>query len=178
MTNLYQSLLLLIATASKNELARQIKYLKVENEILRSKLPARITVTTQERSRLVRFAQKLGTALKGLVTIVTPGTILRWIREEKRRKNQIPVKRGRRRTAQEICLLIVKLAQENIWVYTRVLGELKKLRLRSISRDTVKRILIEHGLDPGPKRGEGTWDECLKIHAESLWQCDSPLKRL
>ena len=66
----------------------------------------------------------------------------------------------------------MKFAQENIWGYTRVLGELKKLRIRSVSRNTVKRILIEHGLDPGPKRGEGTWDEFLKIHAASLWQCD------
>ena len=56
--------------------------------------------------------------------------------------------------------------------YTRVLGELKKLSIRSVSRNTVKRILIEHGLDPGPKRGEGTWDEFFKIHAASLWQCD------
>ena len=32
-------------------------------------------MTTQERSRLVRFAQKLGAALQGLVTIITPGTI-------------------------------------------------------------------------------------------------------
>ncbi len=172
MAHLFQSLLLLIATASKNELARQIKYLKVENEILRSKLPARITVTGKERSRLVRFAQKLGTAIHGLATIVTPQTVLRWIREEREGKHQTPVKRGRRRTAQEICLLVVKLARENEWGYTRILGELRKLGIRSISRNTVKRILAEHGFDPGPNRGEGSWDEFLKRHAASLWQCD------
>ncbi len=88
MAHLFQSLLLLIATASKNELARQIKYLKVENEILRSKLPARITVTTKERSRLVRFAKKLGTAIYGLATIVTPQTVMRWLKEDREGKNQ------------------------------------------------------------------------------------------
>ena len=36
----------------------------------------------------------------------------------------------------------------------------------------MKAILKAGGLDPGPKRGEGTWDEFLKQHAASLWQCD------
>jgi len=47
------------AGATQKELARQIKFLKVENEILRSPLPNRITVTPKERHRFVRFAQKL-----------------------------------------------------------------------------------------------------------------------
>jgi len=41
-----------------------------------------------------------------------------------------------------------------------------------VSRNTVKNILKHHGLDPGPKRGVGTWDEFLKLHATTLWQCD------
>src|SRR5262249_50078935 len=28
------------------------------------------------------------------------------------------------------------------------------------------------GLEPGPKRGKGTWDEFLRRHAETLWACD------
>ena len=40
MKNIYQSLLLVIAGATQKELARQIKYLKVENEILRSRVPS------------------------------------------------------------------------------------------------------------------------------------------
>ncbi len=36
----------------------------------------------------------------------------------------------------------------------------------------MKNILKEHGLDLGPKRGEGTWDEFLKMHLETLWACD------
>ena len=30
----------------------------------------------------------------------------------------------------------------------------------------------EHGLDQGPKHGNGTWDEFIKIHASTLWACD------
>jgi hypothetical protein len=38
----------MIAGATQKELARQVRYLKVENEILRSKFPARVTVSTIE----------------------------------------------------------------------------------------------------------------------------------
>src|SRR5688500_721735 len=176
MTNVFQSLLLVIARATQKELARQIKYLKVENQILRSKLPGRITITPQERHRLVKFAQKLGRSLHQLATIVRPDTLLRWIREEKGKKP--PAKRGRRRTPEQIRRLILKLARENEWGYTRILGELKKLGIRSLSKNTVKRILKDAGYDPGPKRGEGTWDEFLKQHAASLWQCNFFSKRI
>jgi putative transposase len=36
----------------------------------------------------------------------------------------------------------------------------------------VVNILRQNGLDPGPKRGEGTWDEFVKRHAQTLWACD------
>jgi putative transposase len=168
MTNVFQSLLLVIAGGTEKELARQVKYLKVENEILRSKLPKRITVTPKERNRLLRQ----------LTTIVAPDTLLGWIRAEKKDGKKVPAKRGRRRTPEQIRRLVLKLAKENQWGYTRILGELKKLGVRSISRNTVKRILKDAGFDPGPKRGEGTWDEFLKQHAASLWQCDFFSKRI
>ena len=169
MRNIYTKLLLLIA---QKELARQVSYLKVENRILRSKLPARVPVTPQERSRLVRLGAKLGKALGELVTIVHPDTLRRWIRESRKRRKLKPGKVGPRPTALEIRKLIVKIARETGWGYCRILGELKKLGIQSVSRNTVKRILIANGLDPGPKRGVGTWDEFLKIHAATLWQCD------
>ena len=51
MKNLYHSLLL-IAGSTQKQLASQIRYLKIENQILRSKLPARVNVTEQERTSL------------------------------------------------------------------------------------------------------------------------------
>jgi putative transposase len=45
MSRLFHSLFVLLATASQQELARQIRYLKAENEVLRSKLPKRVDVT-------------------------------------------------------------------------------------------------------------------------------------
>ena len=177
MKNIYHSLLAVIAGASQKELGRQIKYLKVENEILRSKLPKQITVTRKERQRLLKFGRPLGQAIRRLISIVTPRSFFRWLEEERKRGSRPAVKKGRPRTKEDIRRLIVKLAKENQWGYTRILGELRKLRLTSISRNTVKAILRENGLDPGPQRGEGTWDEFITQHAQSLWQCDFFCKR-
>lgn len=172
MKNLYQSLLLLIAGSTQQELARQVRYLKVENEILRSKLPKRVTVTPKEKNRLAKFAVKLGSALNELASIAHPSTIRRWIREAAGGTTKPTKKRGRPRTKEEIRQLILKMARENDWGYTRIMGELKKLGITPPSRNTVKNILKQNGLDPGPKRGEGTWDDFLKQHAATLWQCD------
>ena len=178
MKNLYHRLLLIIAGSTQRELASQVRYLKVENQILRSKLPTRVPVTEKERAKLVRFGSKLGKALSELVTIVHSDTLRRWIREAKKAKKRKPAKKGRPRTKEEIRGLIVKLARENDWGYTRIMGELKKLGIKPPSRNTVKNILKENGLEPGPKRGAGTWDEFLKIHAATLWQCDFYSKKV
>ena len=68
--------------------------------------------------------------------------------------------------------MIIKLARENDWGYTRIMGVLKKLGITPPSRNIVKKILKENGVEPGPKRGADTWDEFLKIHAAMLWQCE------
>src|SRR4051812_32361031 len=106
MVSIFRSLLLVIAGATQRELARQIRYLKVENEVLRRKLPKKITVTRSERQRLLKFGAKLGKALRQLVTIVTPGTFLRWIREDKGNRRQLPRARGRPKTAEQVRRLI------------------------------------------------------------------------
>jgi len=69
---IYQSLLAVIATATQKEPARQVRYLKVENELLRSRFPTRISLTDKEKSRLCRFAEKLGRSFDSLATIVHP----------------------------------------------------------------------------------------------------------
>ncbi len=43
----------------------------------------------------------------------------------------------------------------------------------------IDRVDARHGgHSPGPKRGAGTWDEFLKIHAATLWQCDFYSKKV
>jgi putative transposase len=103
--------------------------------------------------------------------------MLRWIRQA-RKPAAAPTRRGRPRTALGIRRLILKLGRETGWGYTRIMGELKKLGLIPPSRNTVKNILRARGLDPDPERGVGTWDEFLKRHAHSLWQCDFARRRV
>src|SRR5689334_18081069 len=157
-SNIFRSLFYVIANATHSQLAQQIKYLKVENEILRSKLPQRITVTRPERQRLLKFGAKLGKAIESLVSIVKPKTFMVWIREAKRgfRDLNKSVRRGRKRTSLSLCRLILKMARENSWGYTRIIGELKKLGIKPPSKNTVKRILKSRGFEPGPNRGEST----------------------
>jgi putative transposase len=152
-----------------------VQYLKVENQILRSKLPNRITVTAREKQRLVKFGRPLGAAIKDLITIVTPRTFLRWANGKRPRRGATGTPRrppGRPRTAEDLRDLVLRIAGETGWGYTRILGELKTLGLGRICRSTVVNILKEAGLDPGPKRGEHTWAEFLAVHAATLWQCD------
>lgn len=175
MTGLIPRLTLFLAQFSRDKrfqsLLRQIAYLKEENRILRSKLPARITITLAERNRLVRLGKKLGPAIKELITIVTPRTFARWI-SEKSSSAKRPSKTGRRPMPDEIKELILHMARENGWGYTRILGELRKLGICNICRSTVVNILKSQGLDVGPKRGTGSWDEFIKTHVKTLWACD------
>jgi putative transposase len=170
---LFPSFFLMLANATDRELARQIQFLKVENRILRDKLPQRINVTLQERQRLLKYGNPLGKAIRDLLTIVSPRTFTRWLSgETKLCKDSKPVRPGRPKTPADICALVLRLARVNAWGYTRILGELKKLGIDKISRSTIIKILKKHGLEPGPRCGEGTWDDFLQRHATTIWACN------
>jgi putative transposase len=163
----------MLANATDRELARQVQYLKAENRILRDKLPNRITVTAAERQRLLKHGKPLGQAIRALITIVSPRTFARWLNGETATpKGRKPTGPGRPKTPEDIRALVLRLARENAWGYTRILGELKKLGVNNISRSTVIKLLKDNGLEPGPRRGEGTWDDFLKRHAATMWACD------
>ncbi len=68
--NIYTSLMLVIAGSTQKELARQVSYLKAENQILLSRLPIRISFNQRKKNRLVRFAKNLGSALNEIATIL------------------------------------------------------------------------------------------------------------
>src|SRR4051812_4048924 len=84
MRALMQSFLVMLATATDRQLVQHVQYLKKENGILRKKLGKRVQVTDSERRQLLRFGKPVGKAINHLVSIVTPSTFLRWIREERR----------------------------------------------------------------------------------------------
>lgn len=125
-SNLYHPLLVLIATATENELAKIIQYLKEENRIPREKAPERISLIDLERQRLVRFGLTLGAAIREVVTIVHHRTFQRWVAKTngsaspRNTSNKV----GRPRTQQELREMVVKIAKETGWGACRNCGEL------------------------------------------------------
>ena len=179
MPRLFHPLLKLLAHATHRELAAQVQYLKIENEILRSRLPRRVTVTPTERARLVKFGTKVGSAIKGLITIVTPRTFARWVSGARPKPTRAEASQsGRPPTPEEVREFVLRIAGNTGWGYTRILGELRKLGVHGVGRTTVRNVLIEAGYDPGPARGEGTWDEFINIHAKTLWASDFLSKKV
>jgi len=82
------------------------------------------------------------------MVLVTYRTFCRWTQEK-------PIRE-----------VIIRIAKETGWGYTRITGELYKLRIRT-SRNAVKRILREANVHPGPYRN-GSWSLFLKSHWQTL----------
>lgn len=76
MERLFQPLLFFLARCSRNQLIRQIEFLRAENEILRKRLPKRrIRITLDEQKRLIKLGTAVGPGLHKLITIVVPSPI-------------------------------------------------------------------------------------------------------
>jgi transposase len=107
--------------------------------------------------------------------LVTPGTILTWHRRLLRWKwKQKPARTGRPPISEELTALILRLARENpAWGYTRIQGERRRLGHR-VGASTIRRILRSAGLDPAPRRSNGTptWREFLRTQASGLLAAD------
>lgn len=163
----------LITEITHSDLKRQIEFLKVENTILRQHcLHKRIVVDDRQRQKLLKYGLPLGGRIKYLISIVHYGTFYRWVSQMHQSKS-ITYKRGRPRVIpDQIKQLIAQMAKCNKWGYTKILGELKKLNIKYISRTSVKNILIEYGVDPYKIRSQDTWDQFLKRTFNTLWACD------
>ena len=164
--------LLRLVRADHAALARQVEYLVIENRMLRDRIDGPIRLTERERARLVRFGVAVGPALKDLISIVKYDSFRRWVRGVKRKGRKAKRPPGRPRTAAWVEELVVRLARESGWGYTRILGELRKLGIGSVSHTTVRNILKRHGIEPGPERRDPLWETFLRRHAETLWACD------
>ena len=169
---LFHPLLALIASSTNSELAKQVEYLKQENKILRARLPKQVHTTFDERQTLIKFGKAIGRAIEELITIASPGTFYRWVREAKNGKPAPKNPKGGQRKPKEIRELVLKIAEETGFGLTRIIGELRKLGITKISRQTVRNILKEAGIEPSPDRTSDSWADFLARHGETLWGCD------
>lgn len=172
MTVIFHPLLALIASATDKQLAKYIQFLKEENKILRARIPGQVHTRPDERERLIKFGKVIGRAIEELITIVSFATFYRWLRDEdgkpKRKKNP----KGGQRKPQELRELVLQVATVTGFGLTRIVGELRKMGIRKISRQTVRNILKEEGIQPGPDRTSDTWQNFVDRHAKTLWATD------
>jgi transposase InsO family protein len=172
-----QFLLMLMAGWVNRRQLEVIDYLKEENRILREQLGGRkIRFTDEQRRRLATKGRALGRqALDEVAGLVTPETILRWYRELIARKYDGSARHGVGRPASAPALqqLVVRFASENpTWGYTRIRGALANLG-HDVGRNTIKRILKDHGLEPAPSRGKRIpWKTFLKAHLGAIAATD------
>ena len=131
-----------------------IDYVLEENRVLREQLGGRrVRLSDDQRRRLAVKGRAIGRRLLNeYATIVTTDTLLAWYRRLVAHKYDGSAKRcpGRPRTSAELVELVLRLAIENPrWGYTRIRGALHLLG-RDIGRNTIRRILAAHGLEPAP----------------------------
>ncbi|MGB7326659.1 MAG: integrase core domain-containing protein [Rubripirellula sp.] len=181
MANIVHPLLTLLASLTRQELAQQIRYLKAENEILRSKLPSRITLDNHERNTLVKHGKKLGGKIKDLITIVSYSTFRRWVRKMED-NTPVPAQKsakkgaGRPKIEEDVHDTILRIRKETGFGYTKILQELRRMGVH-VSRQTVKNVIVDAGFAPTPGDHPDTWHKFLKRHADTLWQCDFACKK-
>jgi len=170
MPAIFHPLLALIASVTDRQLARYVEFLKEENKILRTRIKGQVHTKPDERRRLLQLGKALGQGIEEIITLVTPATFYRWLRDENEPVAKRP--KGGSRKPREIRELVIEIARTTGFGYSRILGELRKLGIKKISRQTVRNILKEEGIQPGPDRTSDSWDNFLKRHAETLWAVD------
>src|SRR5262244_3232797 len=154
-----------------------IEFLREENRLRREQIgDRRLRFSDNQRRRLAARAKKLGRRLLAQVaTIVTPETLMAWHRKLIAQKYDGTSFRtlGRRGTAKEIAVLVVRRAEENrAWGYRRIQGALANLG-HILAHNTIANILKGHGIEPAPERSRKiTWKEFLNRHWEQIVASD------
>jgi putative transposase len=169
------ALLVMLQEACSARRDTRVRFLKLQVEILRSRLPGnRVIPDPVERRRLMKLGAEMDHAVERTLEIVSIKTYRRWLREEQ--SGREPGKVGRPRLTKSLRDLIVRLARENTgWGVRRIVGELKKLALKA-SRSSVRRVLVDEKILPDPDRyapqGVQTpWRKFIAIHM-NVMACD------
>lgn len=128
-----------------------IRLMRLQVELLKKRIPGnRVILDPDERRRLMKIGAEIDHRIEDTIGIVNIKTYRRWQREESAGRE--PGRVGRPRIMKSLRELILRLARENVgWGVRRIVGELKKLALRT-SRSTVRRVLVDEKILPDPDR--------------------------
>ena len=171
--------LILLASSSRQELAAQNRLLKAENQILRSKLPKRVEFTPKDRAKILKHGKPLGGKIRQLLTIISYSTFRRWVRESEdgtAKPKKTSSRGGRPRIEEPLEDAIVRVRKETGWGLTKVRQAVTRLG-HSVSRQTIKNVLLRAGIAPEDDTDPDSWSEFLKRHAAVMWQCDFACKK-
>ena len=169
-----------LAYCIDNELYKAIDYLREQVRVLleqQEKQSNRILLTNRQRMRVAAKAKRLSREMLEQCTVLfTPDTILGWFRKliaAKYDGSAYRRKVGRPPFTSEIIDLVIRFKEENPrWGYQKITDQIIYLGY-TISKSTVKNILIENGFDPEPDLTvKSTWHEFIKSHWDVLMACD------
>ena len=159
----------------------EILLLRRQLAILERKLDKPIRLSRGEKLILVvlttRLKAKTGYTIKALselIQIVQPQTVLKRHRELVRHKWTFRQQAlgGRPRLDAKLEGLVIRLARENGWGYSKIQGELLKLGFK-LSRETVANILRRHGILPAPERKPSlSWRHLMSLYQHQILACD------
>jgi len=170
------ALLVLLQEAWSTRRDAHIRFLKLQVEMLKERLPGnRVILDPVERRRLMKIGAEVQHKVEDTLEIVSVKTYRRWQREEAGGRE--PGKVGRPRLTKSVRDLILRLARENIgWGVRRIVGELKKLALRP-SRSSVRRLLVDEKILPDPERHapkgvQTPWRKFIAVHMNVMVATD------
>lgn len=149
----------------------EILVLRHELAILRRQT-SRPKLTRADRALLASLSRCLARRACAVFPI-KPETMLRWHRQLiARRWTYAHRPPGRPPLERSLRKLILRLADENPhWGYKRIVGELKGLGIL-VSATSVRKVLLESGLQPAPQRTHSSWRAFLRAQAASMLACD------
>ena len=112
-----------------------------------SRFSRKVTETLRERALRLKPGNKLDTAINELISIVTLRSFARWVAVERTSKRcRASRKPGRPRTDADIRELISRIAGRRVGGTRPILGELKKVGIRTIRKTTVGQQVNATGL--------------------------------